>query len=698
MKKRLFVSMLLGVSLLSAFAQVKDLAYFQGKISTAYQSGADSVVLDTGTFYLDYAGGGEFFELKGLQHFTISAYGTKFIFTSGERAFTISDSEHLNIRGLTIDYWPLPFTQGTIAAVNGALATVDIHAGYPGRGEGMDDQFDKANLIAPHSRSLKADVYPARNLAETWLNERQVQITLTANRNIQEVSVGDRIVFFYRNYGGAGHTIFLERCASLTFRDLTIHSTIGRAFLESHGPGNSTYQNVRVTYGAPPPGASEPRLFTSVAAGIRTIGLTQGPQILDSRFEGLGDDGCNIQGDYFLIFGVGSNYVHIAPKRAQYFEPGDTLVCVDRSGVEVGLAVLESVVETPKPPNFDSTRAAYVAGTTYETRAGTFNQYYRFSFTGQLHPAAGFYLYNLNKVGAGCRIENTIYRNIRARGIIVKAPHARIVNNRIENITAAGIMVVPEIVYWLESGPTKDCLISGNLIKNTNFRPSSWDDTQGAAIVVSCEGEDANENTMFTPGIIHRQVEIRDNVIEDTPGPGMVISSTQQVKVSGNQFRNTNYQAGWQGGTNVGVDVGAALYITASDSVFLCDNRVVAQGAGGTSHQTITSTVTHFFDDCEGDITHQRHLPTEQPQLRVFPNPATALVYIRVKLDERGPYSLDLYEANGRKIDALFAGLLPQGETTFVWNPNPTFAKQTFICVLTNQQTSHVVTQRFYFE
>ena len=695
---KLLITFLFTVSLLHVSAQVMNLDYFKSKIFNAYNSGASAVTLEEGTFYMNYNSGDEFFELDNMNNFTINANNTRFIFTSGERAFTIKNCENLKIKGLSIDYWPLPFTQGTITAKEGSKVIVDIHDGYAGRGEGLTNKFrSRAYIIEPDSKSLRADIFPTGSLSENWINSRQVEITLTKPKNINNVEINDRIVFFYDSYGGSGHTFLIDYCTDLEFSDLTINSSIGRTFLEVTGGGNTVYENVKVTYGDIPEGGSEPRLFTSVAAGIRTIGLTKGPQIINCLFEGLGDDGCNIQGDYFLIFETGNNYINIVSKRTQYFEVGDTIVCANRQGVEIGMAVLESISETSKPSDFDSKRTEYLEGTSYENSGGTFNNYYRFNYDGELNAEEGFYVYNINKVGAGCRIENTTYRNIRARGILLKAPNSIIINNHVENITHSGILVAPEIVFWLESGPSKNLEISGNQVINAYTRPQVLNGTHSAAVVIACEGEDINGNKIFTPGIIHSNISFTNNTIENTPGPGLLVSSTSNIAISNNLFKNTNNRNGWQGGVNVGVDVGAALYITQSDSVFLCDNEVVSQGVNGTSSSTFSETVTNFFIDCESLTTNSidPELVQNKNALKLFayPNPFDNNVTIELNLREPGDYSLSIYDNSGRKIDTVFSGFLPRGKTTFNWSIDYPGGNQMYICVLKNEATNKLVSR-----
>src|SRR6202047_2278954 len=70
---------------------------------------------------------------KGLHGFELNGNGAQLINTTRGSTMTISGSSHVTVRDLTIDYDPLPFTQGTVAAFDKAALqiTVKVDAGYP---------------------------------------------------------------------------------------------------------------------------------------------------------------------------------------------------------------------------------------------------------------------------------------------------------------------------------------------------------------------------------------------------------------------------------------------------------------------------------------------------------------------------------------------------------------------------------------
>jgi hypothetical protein len=70
---------------------------------------------------------------KALHGFELNGNGAQLINTTRGSTLTISGSSHVTVRDLTIDYDPLPFTQGTIAAFDKAALqiTVKVDVGYP---------------------------------------------------------------------------------------------------------------------------------------------------------------------------------------------------------------------------------------------------------------------------------------------------------------------------------------------------------------------------------------------------------------------------------------------------------------------------------------------------------------------------------------------------------------------------------------
>jgi len=93
---------------------------------------------------------------KELHGFELNGNGAQLINTTRGSTLTISACSRVTVRDLTIDYDPLPFTQGTIAGFDKAALqiTVKVDAGYPDDPAFLatiTDGFFKAWIAAPRS-------------------------------------------------------------------------------------------------------------------------------------------------------------------------------------------------------------------------------------------------------------------------------------------------------------------------------------------------------------------------------------------------------------------------------------------------------------------------------------------------------------------------------------------------------------------
>jgi hypothetical protein len=96
---------------------------------------------------------------KRLNTFELNGYGARLVNTTLGSALLISGSSHVTVRDLSIDYDPLPFTQGTIIAFDHAALQIIVRVdpGYPDDAKFLatiTDGFFK--VLDRRTRSLKA--------------------------------------------------------------------------------------------------------------------------------------------------------------------------------------------------------------------------------------------------------------------------------------------------------------------------------------------------------------------------------------------------------------------------------------------------------------------------------------------------------------------------------------------------------------
>jgi hypothetical protein len=457
-------------------------------IQTALAAKAFEVTIPPGTYRIT---GGNHFELRGVRNFTIHAYGVKLIFTTRKTALNLFDCENVEIRGWTMDYDPLPFTQGTIIA-NGpgwSYTDVELHKGYP-------DALPSGARIEVKDRDtrlLKPDLYMIYGTQVEMLRPGVLRVHNTGSFN-GKVRLGDFLVDHYPDQGGY-HGIEMVSCRKMTFRDITFHSSPGYA-LHSYGCSGTRMYRFLFTPGPMPAGADQPRLRTGHADGLHFENDRVGPYIEESLIEANGDDGIAIHGDMakFAATVSGNATVRIDTMKYLHLVAGDTLV---------GLTAQKGIAFTAKVLSFAGD--AVILDRPVDAEKGAF-------------------VYNWNASGNGYVLRNNITRNHRARGFLVRGANGIIEGNTIDWTQEAGIGMFPEWENWTQGGLARGVRIYNNTIRR-------------AALMSHTRAVDISVPTSPAAGAM-RDIVFRNNTVDSCPGANLWVGSAQGVSILGNRFLN----------------------------------------------------------------------------------------------------------------------------------------------------------------
>ena len=79
---------------------------------------------------------------------------------------------------------------------------------------------------------------------------------------------------------------------------------------------------------------------------------------------------------------------------------------------------------------------------------------------------------NMTRSSNGFLFDNCLIRNIRSRGLLIKASNGTVKNCTVANIAKVGIAVIYEM-WWGESGVCENLTIENNVIDNTAFAPNA---------------------------------------------------------------------------------------------------------------------------------------------------------------------------------------------------------------------------------
>lgn len=158
---------------------------------------------------------------------------------------------------------------------------------------------------------------------------------------------------------------------------------------------------------------------------------------------------------------------------------------------------------------------------------------------------------NMSRASNGFSFDNTVVRNIRSRGLLVKASEGRIENCTFENVGMSCVAILYEI-FWGESGVTENMTIKNNLFDNTGF----FDNVKYfAPISIHGLGSSADEEYL-----LYKNIHIEGNVIRNrTTDHAVYVNSAKGVVIKNNDF-----------GNKLGEDIylEGAVNVEISDNVF----------------------------------------------------------------------------------------------------------------------------------
>ena len=124
-------------------------------IDTELQAGKQRIVVPPGRYRVT-PHDRQHLVLRNLKDITIVADGVEMICTETTRALTITHCTNLTLRGLVIDYDPLPFTQGRITGLSAdkTVQEIELFDGYPAAETARNFKYE---IFRPDTRTLRCE-------------------------------------------------------------------------------------------------------------------------------------------------------------------------------------------------------------------------------------------------------------------------------------------------------------------------------------------------------------------------------------------------------------------------------------------------------------------------------------------------------------------------------------------------------------
>jgi hypothetical protein len=187
--------------------------------------------------------------LRDLQDVQILADGVEMTCTETTRALTVANCRNVTVRGLVIDYDPLPFTQGRIVGLSEdkRVHEIELFEGYPPADQARAFKYE---IFRPDTRTLRCeDHYPQKVEA---VDPRHVRVHCGGGSARDPEQAGDLIVIGaeYTPHGNAAHAVECSGSVNVRLENIDLYASNCFGFLEYNCDG-STYYRCRIDRRSP---------------------------------------------------------------------------------------------------------------------------------------------------------------------------------------------------------------------------------------------------------------------------------------------------------------------------------------------------------------------------------------------------------------------------------------------------------------
>lgn len=465
--------------------------------------------------------------LRDLQDVQILADGVEMICTETTRALTVANCRNVTVRGLVIDYDPLPFTQGRIVKLSGdkKVHEIELFDGYPPAEAARNFKYE---IFRPDTRTLRCeDHYP---LKVEVVDSRRLRIVNGSGRAGDPEQEGDLVVIGAEHapHGSAAHAVELSGSVNVRLENIDLYASNCFGFLEYNCDG-STYYRCRIDRR---PAASDivrradPRLRSLDADAFHSKHAVKGPAYVECVARYMGDDAVNICGDYHMVTEVRGAELRVLAKGTLNIAPGDPVEVFAYDGRRLPDA---KMVKAERDGKITEDEKAFLLQQRMDEGIRTrWNaDAYRVTLDRPVDLGRGSLIASARRMGNGFLVQNCDFGFNRSRGILIKASDGKVVGNRLTENWGPAILVSPEY-WWLESGSSNNVEIRDNVIAACRARP----------ILVHAQGGEGLISGKPAPSGAHNNISIVGNTIADSPLPNIEVTSTAGLRIEKNTFRS----------------------------------------------------------------------------------------------------------------------------------------------------------------
>lgn len=524
--------------------------------------------------------------INGIDDVTIEGNGATLTFTNPLRAgLRFIGGQNITVRNLTLDYDPVPFTQGEIVTTSddGRRLTLALDEGYPSLSQSMFETADRvwASVHQPDG-SIVEGIRGDSSFEKFFSNvqrvgERRFELTLADYTTSKGLAEGRRLTIVARNQGTV---LAFYQSDQPTVEDVTAHASGGAVF----AAGVCSDPVFRGTTIVPPPDSD--RQIASDADGIRIVNCLSSVTIEECQHERLLDDSIVVQHTFASVTGfLDDRTIEVEDVHPFVIEANDTLEALSRSGVRLGqLPPIEEF-----EPRYD---------TPFSRKKPS-----RITFAEPVDEtlSVGDYIGNQATGSQNYTVRNNELRDHRGILLRIVARDGEIKNNVLDGASRNPIeLECDNDRFFAPKGYVDDVTIAENTIRRAGMVCFSGREPAGIRAHLLTR-EDTPEE-----GRPNRNIRILNNDIATTSGVGIDIENAEAIEVSGNDISAVN-QLGYG---PYGISITNSHDVTLTENtVEGASDRVDAFGQRDESTEITTSGNTFRVDGESRATTLAEWLP-----------------------------------------------------------------------------------------
>ena len=445
--------------------------------------------------------------------------------------------KNITLKQLTFDTDNPVNCAGTVIATDVENSTVDVMLFDGCTLDGNQTVFASCSLDEDGSPDYIFADYSKREYKSIGGNAVRIQYGENSDKSIEKLPIGSNFVIRH----GLGNFTVLNRssitftdCDDTVMEDITVYNSAGYMVVVFPRCNNFTIRRYRVVV----PSGSH-RFWASNIDGIHLLGLTGECVVEDCYFDGLGDDALNIHSTSGFVDEAESGKIKVSNHRFNI--PLEENWC--RKGDKISVY------------GADFLRKGKIAVKDYD---GSYVYFDELEGDVDVGDVVGNDEY-LAKI----TVTGTTVRNTRARALLFQTNNVTVRDCYFFGMSAAAILMAPDIRVWHEVGPCTNVLIENCIFDKCAMSTNDTQHSVQGAVMVRSSHDSLG---IDYPAGVHKNIVIKNNKFVDVPAPAVCICGTDGVTVKDNLFLNCGGEGGLGGMKKYDVFVKNCVNIDVSDN------------------------------------------------------------------------------------------------------------------------------------